>query len=149
MLCNPENLLDRGYELHASRHRASGWRRDDGGALMIEVPYDAALETLEQLRDRYHVRATPTARILTPEQRVAEPEGPADDYVLGDTHMTVRAVADAIGATLHDVWRLIKSEYLATERFTRASGGSARFVVYDSNLHYLIEERSPETEAKL
>lgn len=147
MLCNPENLLERGYEMHASRHRASGWRRDDGGAVLIEVPYDAAVETLEQLRDRYHVRNTPTARILTPEPRDdVEPggDGAADayDYVLGDTHMTVRAVADALDATLSDVCRLIKTDYLTSEWVGLPSAGRKRLVVYDANLHALIEKRS-------
>ena len=151
MLCNTESLLEQGYELHATRHRASGWRRCDGGFLIIEVPYEEALSTVQALQGDYYVRTTPTARVLTPEpletvpasSEWSRPSQSADPtkYVLGDTHMTLRSVADALDATLGDVCRLIRSDYLETECFDRADGGEQRLVVYDANLHYLIEER--------
>jgi len=138
---NVQALLRLGYELHADRTRSSGWRKSDGGAVMVEVPYEKALATVQRLQPIYHIRTTPTARVLTGERRDVE-TAPGEDYVLGETHMTVRAVADAIDASLRDVYQLITSGYLNSERFGLPNGGSKRLVVYDVQLHYLIDNRS-------
>lgn len=138
---NVQALLRMGYELHADRTRTSGWRKSDGGAVIVEVPYKQALATVQRLQPIYHIRTTPTARVLTGERRETE-TAPGEDYVLGDTHMTVRAVAEAIDAPLSDVYRLITSGYLNSERFGLPNGGSKRLVVYDVQLHYLIDNRS-------